>query len=431
MKRITFFILTALSINLTICFAGEWETTLDVRERYQSFENYDFDDDIDDDKWQWNSRVYLKVKKNFTDNFHIYLQPQAVYIYTENFGGADTEFTQNDLYEAYLSLKTGPLTTKLGRQKLVYGDQRLLGHLGWKDVSRTFDGIKSSYKRENFVLDVFAVVPADIIRMSNAPAGSASGESLVNWRRRNLSGFYSTYNISKKNGIDLYLINWRHTENAGLAPNRNINTYGGRIFLNHRGADFTAEYVTQDGKWSKGVEQDGSALALKAGYTLDFWKTRVGVEYNHSPGDDDAADNKHSVFVFPYHTNHMHYGEMDFFSWANMKDTRISFKTKAFGKVLLMVDFHMFELDEATDDWLDVVGTGMINATYGPGNSAYKETDAGEEINVKAVYKFEKLSNLKLVLNYSEFSPGKAVKERNNNKADKAKFAYAFLQIAF
>ncbi|MDQ6969711.1 MAG: alginate export family protein [Mariprofundus sp.] len=55
-------------------------------------------------------------------------------------------------------------------------------------------------------------------------------------------------------------------------------------------------------------------IKAKAGYTFDFWKTRLGVEYDYSSGDATPTTGNHKTFVFPFHTNHAHYGEMDFFS---------------------------------------------------------------------------------------------------------------------
>lgn len=64
---------------------------------------------------------------------------------------------------------------------------------------------------------------------------------------------------------------------------------------------------------SRGRGRTVDALAVKAGYTFDTWHTRLGVEFDYSPGDDKANPTKHKDFVFPFHTNHMHYGEMDRF----------------------------------------------------------------------------------------------------------------------
>lgn len=407
--------------------AVEWETTADLRERLQYFDDFNFNNSVDDEKWEWDNRLYLKINGKIRPGLRVYFQPQAIYIYTDLPNG-DDDFSQGDLYQGFLEYTreyTGAdVGVKLGRQTLVYGDQRLLGHLGWKDIARTFDGVKVYYHRKRARLDLFYVHPADLVSME-------AGESLTNWEDRTLTGAYGTVNILPDVGLDLYFINWDHSDKADLAPGRDIDTYGGRVFGKWKGFDATGEIVWQTGRWTKGTDQEAWALALKGGYTFAFWKTRVGVEYDLSPGDDDSTDSDHETFVFPYHTNHMHYGEMDRFSWANMRDLRFSLKTIPVDGLTLFADVHLLELDEPEDDWLNVAGTGVVNAVFGPGSPAFDEEDAGIEVDLKAVYRVKALKGLKLVALYALFDPGEAVKERNSGNDDTAEFGYLIAQIAF
>jgi len=406
--------------------AASWTVTGDLRERYQSFNNLDFNSAANNDSWEFDSRLYVNVKGDLGHGFSAYLQPQAVIIKNHTVANGTQNFTQADLHQAYLQYDIGDFGVRLGRQQLVYGDQRLLGHLGWKDVARTFDGIKGMYKSGPFAVDVFAVHPADIGLMTPTVA-APQGQSLVTWEDRRLVGVYGTYTIAPKSGVDAYLINWSHNQNAAIGKGRNINTYGVRLFGERSGFDGTAEAVFQSGTWSNGVSQKASAYAAKAGYTFDFWKTRLGVEYDFSPGDDKANAATHKDFVFPYHTNHGHYGEMDRFSWANMKDVRLSLKTSPLEGLTFIGDVHFFSLDKAQGDWLDVVGAP--NAFTGaPG---YTQTKAGTEIDLKLVYKVAAIEGLKLVGLYGIFNPGAAVAERNAGKADTAKFGYLIAQYAF
>jgi hypothetical protein len=408
-------------------YAVEWETSANLRERFQYFDDLDFNDSVNDEKWEWDNRLYLNLNAKIREGLRVYFQPQAVYIYTDLPNG-DDDFSQGDLYQAFLEYKReypgADVAVKLGRQTLVYGDQRLLGHLGWKDIARTFDGLKVSYHRKPVKLDLFYVHPADIVSME-------AGESLTNWEDRTLTGAYGTVDILPNVGLELYFINWDHSDKADLAPGRDINTYGGRIFGKWKSFDATGEAVWQTGRWVKGTDQDAQALALKAGYTFEYWKTRVGVEYDFSPGDDDATDNDHETFVFPFHTNHMHYGEMDRFSWANMRDLRFSLKTVPTEGLTLLADVHLLELDEPEDNWLNVAGTGLVNPVFGPGDPAFDEEDAGTEVDLKAVYKVKSIKGLKLVALYAFFAPGDAVEERNSGNDDGAQFGYFIAQIVF
>lgn len=406
--------------------AADWTTSANLRERYQSFDNFNFNSAVDDKRWEFDSRLYIKTKGDFGNGVSVFFQPQAIAIQNNTQANGTQNFSQADLLQAYIQYDVSDFSVRLGRQQLVYGDQRLLGHLGWKDVARTFDGVKGMYKSGDISLDMFAVHPADISGMTPSTA-APQGKSLVTWEDRTLIGAYGTYNFAPKSGLDAYLINWSHNQKAAVGKGRNINTFGARLFGKSHGFDATGEAVFQTGTWSNGVSQRASAYAVKVGYTLSTWKTRFGIEYDYSPGDSTPGAGTHKDFVFPFHTNHAHYGEMDFFSWANMRDIRLSAKTSPLTGLTLIGNVHFLSLDKATGDWLNVVGAGKV---FG-GNAAYTETKAGTEIDFKLVYKVAAIKGLKLVGQYALFNPGAAVAERNAGKADTAKFAYVFANYAF
>jgi len=404
--------------------AADWTVSADLRERYQSFDNFNFDSAVNNNRWELDSRLFLKAKGDFGNGLSVFLQPQAVLI--QNHATASGNFSQADLLQAYVQYQQGELGVRLGRQQLVYGDQRLLGHLGWKDVARTFDGVKAMYKADNVAFDVFAVHPADITNMTPTTA-QPQGQSLISWEDRTLIGGYGTYIIAPKTGVDAYFINWKHGQQAAVGKGRNINTYGLRGFGKWGAIDATAEAVFQSGDWANNVKQSASAYAVKAGYSFDAWKTRLGIEYDFSPGDNKQNAATHKSFVFPFHTNHAHYGEMDRFSWANMKDLRFSAKTSPLKNLTVLGNVHLLSLDKAQGDWLNVVGAGNL---YG-GLPTYTQTKAGTEIDLKVVYKVAAVQGLKLVAFYGIFNPGAAVSERNAGKSDTARFGYMVGQYAF
>jgi hypothetical protein len=421
-----FWLAMAMAMMAIQARAATWTTSADIRERYQVFNNLDFNSTVDNDSWEFDSRLFVKAKGDFGNGFSLFLQPQAILIQNHTAAGGTQDFSQADLYQAWLQYDIGDFGLRLGRQQLVYGDQRLLGHLGWKDVARTFDGVKGMYHVGPVKLDVFAVHPADIVAMTPT-AAAPQGKSLVTWEDRRLSGGYGTYVFAPKSGIDAYFINWHHNQNAASGKGRNINTFGTRLFGKWNGFDATAETVFQTGTWANGVSQKASAYAVKGGYTFARWKTRFGVEYDYSPGDDKTNAVRHRDFVFPFHTNHAHYGEMDRFSWANMRDLRFSLKTSPVQGLTFIGNAHLLYLAEARGDWMNVVGTGNVFA----GAPGFTQTRAGTEIDLKLVYKADVIKGLKLVALYGIFNPGAAVSERNSGKADAARFGYALANYNF
>ncbi len=71
------------------------------------------------------------------------------------------------LQQAYLALGDAnrfPLVAKIGRQEMVYGDQRFIGNSDWTGPGRTFDAIRLRWVEDTFWVDAFTahvVVPYD------------------------------------------------------------------------------------------------------------------------------------------------------------------------------------------------------------------------------------------------------------------------------
>ncbi len=91
-----------------------------------------------------------------------------------------------NLYQGYLALgnqKEFPLSLKVGRQELSYGDQRLLGAFKWNNDGRTFDAIKVRYQNVLFGVDLFSggvVYVAAIGRAGGTPYANAGNGYTIN-----------------------------------------------------------------------------------------------------------------------------------------------------------------------------------------------------------------------------------------------------------
>jgi hypothetical protein len=94
------------------------------------------------------------------------------------------------------NLKDFPVTAKIGRQELIYGDSRLVGNAYWLNVPHTFDAVKLRYQNSFFGVDIFAAnlvyVDADHFENSN--------------RQDTLSGAYFDFpGLSKDNVTEIYV----------------------------------------------------------------------------------------------------------------------------------------------------------------------------------------------------------------------------------
>ncbi|HLP77464.1 MAG TPA: alginate export family protein, partial [Candidatus Paceibacterota bacterium] len=102
-----------------------------------------------------------------------------------------------DLHQAYFTVgnhKEFPLSLKVGRQELSYGDERLVGAFAWNNIGRVFDAVKVRAQTPWFALEAFTsklVLPDD--------------NNFNMWNDYNLfSGLYLTTKLIPKNTAELY-----------------------------------------------------------------------------------------------------------------------------------------------------------------------------------------------------------------------------------
>jgi hypothetical protein len=104
-----------------------------------------------------------------------------------------------DLHQAYVTLgnhKEFPVSMKVGRQELSYGEERIVGAFGWNNIGRVFDAAKVRWQNEWFGVDAFGsrvVIPED------------ERFNVVNdydW----FWGFYASSTQIPKHTVDLYFL---------------------------------------------------------------------------------------------------------------------------------------------------------------------------------------------------------------------------------
>lgn len=324
-----------------------------------------------------------------------------------------------DLSQAWFMLENlggAPIDFKIGRQQLVYGDQRLLGHLGWADNGRSFDAYKVTARLDVAQLDLFL---AKLKETGGAPGTSYNDDDLY--------GLYSIWPIGDAHKLDVYYLVWK---TDAVTYGRNMNTYGARFAGKSASFDYTAEMALQSGKWTSTVDQSASALALTGGYTFAdvMGGLRLGLEYDMGSGDDKGDATKHKTFVFGFGTNHALYGYMDYFSWSNMSDIALKAKAKPFGSLTAEIAYHKFTLNQAKDGWYSAVGNGVATTLGSTSTATASSTDAGQEIDLTAVYVYN--AAVKITAGYSIFTPGEAAKEHGGG-SDGSTWGYTMFEFAF
>ena len=131
-------------------YNSAWDVGMQLRLRYEAKDNF-FS----------GANDFKKITAN-PDNSYLLerLKPRVGYtaewfsIFVEGRGSSTTGDDRDpnpesdgpmDLHQAYVTLgnhKEFPLSFKVGRQELSYGDERLIGAFDWNNLGRTFDAAK-------------------------------------------------------------------------------------------------------------------------------------------------------------------------------------------------------------------------------------------------------------------------------------------------
>jgi hypothetical protein len=310
-----------------------------------------------------------------------------------------------DLHQAYLTLgnhKEFPLSLKIGRQELIYGEERLIGAFGWNNIGRVFDAAKMRWQNEWFGADFFVsrvVIPVD---------DQFNVANDYDW----FSGFYATSTKVPKHTLDFYFLSRNASAQAATAepspqapqPSaRDIYTLGVRLksLPGQLGNwDYTLDAIGQFGNFADTragapagrLDHTAYAFVAQGGYTFkEAWATpRLGLEYSHGSGDSDPTDGDHGTFENLFPTNHKFYGYMDFFSLQNLHNVRGIFQLKPHPRVSVALEGHLFWLADTSDNFYTAAGTprGGVGTTPGngyginPGYGSY----AGSEVDFIAGY---------------------------------------------
>ena len=294
-----------------------------------------------------------------------------------------------DLHQAYIYVEnvfgSPSLDVKAGRMEVVYGNQRLIGAVGWHNVGRSFDGGILKIKNEKINVDLFGFQVNERLNV---------GDSLDNL----LFGAWGKITASKGHTIQPFLI----YEVQKKTDNLDRFTLGVQVNGKMGGFFHETEFAYQFGTITAGTEQDIKALlaAVNVGYKFKGKSKPVlsaGVDY--LSGDDNPADDEFKVFNTLYATNHKFYGFMDYFLNVPAHTLGLGL-TDIHGKIGLSfteklsggLNFHIFKSNE---DYTMLDGS--------------TSSSFGTEVDLTLIYKSSK--SLSLQGGISIFSPGEIFEE--------------------
>ncbi len=427
----------------------KWDLGGQVRVRYEARENAGFVANRDFTRNLDNSNDYVL----FREKIHLGYTPASwLNLYVEGRDASSHSDKRNpspdedafDLHQASVSLgdpKMFPLLLKVGRQELLYGDERFVGIGDWSNTGRSFDAAKLRFENSFFWVDAFSgrvVVPYDEhFNQSNDydwfSGVYASSRQLLPWQETQL------YFLARNVGAQ--------APNAA-APGvpgtptsaRDVYTVGARFKSlpgKIGGWDYSTEIAGQFGSVVQtGIRRDLEALAADAtlGYTWAkaFGSPRLGVGYTYASGDDSPNDGKTQTFEPLFGTNHKFYGLMDLWGLRNIQSGRVTASLKPVKPLTLTAEYHLLWLADTADFFYPESGSGRSGNGYG--RNAQFDSFVGSEFNLLATY--TPVSYVDLQLGYGHFFVGDYIRQSVNSApanggAQDADWFYAQIRFNF
>ncbi len=394
----------------------------------------------------WISRLMPRVGYTGAD-FSFVVEARSSYSFSDNRYNATAPgkgLSENDgplqLQLAYVTIgnpKTSPITAKIGRQELVYGDQRLVGSAFWLNIPRTFDAVKVRYQNSSVGVDLFA---ARVVY-------SRQGHFNESNPHDTLSGAYFDFPGASKTAVVEAYVFARNVARSVVTDNWSLVAAP----FNHTAPQdvYTLGLRTKSkpgalGPWDYGVEAmyqfgdhaavypatplvtalaaprqelDAWAFVLQGGHT---WKDgplkpRLALIVSAASGNYATSGGHSGTFQNLLPSNHGLYGAMDLSSLQNLEDFRLSWSIKPSATTSVAIDAHRQYLQTPHDYWYNAAGVPRITpgAAAGSGrgyglNPGYSR-DLGEELDLVAGW--AAVRGLLLEAGYGHFFRGDYIKQ--------------------
>lgn len=254
--------------------------------------------------------------------------------------------------------KSKAFNLKIGRQELVYDDQRLLGNLDWLQQGRRHDAALLKYETKGWAFHVAAAFNQNKENSSgtiynSTPTGNYTGNTNGGTNYKSMQFLYAGKKL--KTGSASFLFFTDQFSKYSMDATTNLKTFKagtwsrattGFYFNNAwNNIGTTASAYYQFGKNAAGQKLDAALLSGTLQYAFNKKLTTLaGVDYT-SGGAKGSTSNSFDPL---YGTPHKFWGLMDYFYAASpfgkggLADYYVKTKYKASNKFNLSADLHQF-----------------------------------------------------------------------------------------
>lgn len=292
--------------------------------------------------------VSQRTRLNFgykTEKLHFYLSPQDVRVWGDVPQLNLADENGFSLHQAWAEIElVSDLSLKIGRQEIVYDDQRFLGNVDWAQQGRSHDAAILKFETNNTKLHFGAAY--------NQDGESLTGNILTQSTYKSLQYMWLHKDFSKINASFLILNNGlQYIDEIDETKNdtRYSQTAGIHLKAGLEKFKFSSNLYYQFGKDVSNNSLDAYLVSLEARYSAtENLKFGLGGELLSGNEYGTPNDGKNKAFNPLYGTNHKFNGFMDYFYVGNHIDNvglidifgnaSYSFNSKS----SVIVNFHKF-----------------------------------------------------------------------------------------
>jgi hypothetical protein len=373
------------------------------RGRLEGFTGGGFNAENEDLYWLNRFRVTARISPR--PWFTAAIQAQDARVEGRNGITAGAPFRdQLDLRLAYADIghfDSGRVAVRAGRQELIFGDQRLVGHANWLNTARSFDGARVVVRRNKLRIDGFAssVVTTRADKLNDSGGGSYFLGTDAQAAILPFGGIVEPYEFVRK------------------APDLTSWTTGVRLAGKFSTkADYNAEMAVQRGSFGSDTISAWAGHWL-VGRTIPAWKkaVRVFAEYNVASGDETPEDGVRGTFDQLYPTAHDKYGLADQVGWRNIHHVRSGLEFRPAPKLTIGGAYHSYWLASATDALYSASGAVLARITAGA-----PERHVGQELDIQATY--SPSARVQVTGGYAHLFTGAFLKQATPGRSYRAPF---------
>ncbi len=206
------------------------------------------------------------------------------------------------------------ISLKLGRQEILYDDQRIMGSVAWAQQARSHDAALIRYNKEKFKLDLGFAFNQDgesltetILTTSNTYKSLQYVRLFHDWE------YFSSSILFINNGLQFIDL-----DNDGNNETRYSQTIGTHLIYTKEKLGFVSNLFYQFGNDVSNNNLNAYLLSLEGSYEIEKnLKLSIGGELQSGNDDGTPIDGDNNAFTPLYGTNHKFNGLMDYFYVGN------------------------------------------------------------------------------------------------------------------